>query len=205
MDPLTRLIEYFKRFPGVGPRQARRFAYFMLRESKDSLNRFSKDLSSLKDSIKQCESCFIYFSNDVDASLCKDCRSEERNAEELLVVEKDIDVETIKKSGVYHGLFFILGGTIPILEKKPFEKVRLKELEHRVLEKKNGKTVKEVILALSVNPEGEHTVRVIRELFDAKEKTKELKVTVFGRGLSTGTELEYSDSDTITSAFKNRF
>ena len=116
-----------------------------------------------------------------------------------MIVSRDVDFESIEKSKSYNGYYFILGGSIPILDKEPEKRVRLRELVERI---KKGK-FKEIILSLNSTADGEHTADFIKNYI--KEKMgADLTVSVLGRGLSTGAELEYSDSDTIKNALKNR-
>jgi recombinational DNA repair protein RecR len=97
--------------------------------------------------------------------------------------------------------FFVLGGLIPILEKNPERRVRLKELQKRLSDESNK--IVEIILALSATREGEYTDEFLRK-FIVDTLGKSIEIRSLGRGLSTGTELEYSDSETIISALKNR-
>jgi recombination protein RecR len=115
-----------------------------------------------------------------------------------MIVAKDVDVEAVKKANVYNGLFFIIGGTLPFLEKNPSEFIRDRELIARIT--RDSEILREIIFALPVTPEGDNTRR---HLIDSI-KSPDLRISTFGRGLSTGTEIEYSDSDTIKSAFNNR-
>jgi len=107
----------------------------------------------------------------------------------------------MKKSGTYKGRYFILGGLIPIVTKEVSSRVRLNELQ-AAIKKQIG--LKEIILALSLNPHGEHTDSYLRQLLSPIAEPLGMKITSLGRGLSTGTELEYSDSNTLKNAFKNR-
>ena len=130
-----------------------------------------------------------------------------------MIVERDADFENIEKSKIYDGKFFILGGKVPILEKNPEQRIRVSELKERV----QDKNLKEIILALSVSPDGENTEKYIRELLSSiaekpaltrvSSSTRDgnkIKISILGRGLSTGIELEYPDSETLKNAFKNR-
>ena len=120
-----------------------------------------------------------------------------------MIVARDVDFEAIEKSHSYLGYYFILGGTVPILEKEPDKKIRAKEL--LALTKKRGADgLKEIIVATSVNPEGENTFEYVEKLLSPVTRQFGIKFSGLGRGLSTGTELEYSDSDTIKNALKNR-
>ena len=111
-----------------------------------------------------------------------------------MLVEKDVDLENIEKSGVYNGRYFVLGGTMSLTNDK--NNLRFKELFAKVKEEK----YKEIILALSANVEGENTARYIEKILEPLK----VKITHLGRGLSTGAELEYSDSETIKNALEGR-
>mgnify|MGYP000411446535 CR=1 FL=1 len=199
MDPISKLTEYFKEFPGIGPRQAKRFVYFLLTRNPAYLEELSRLILSVKKSIKVCPSCFRFY-QDETRTLCGICSDKNRDNSQLMIVSRDIDFEAIEKSKFYSGYYFILGGTIPILDKEPEKKVRLNELLNKI----NSGDYKEIILSLNANAEGEHTADFINDILKNKFPDRNLTVSVLGRGLSTGTELEYSDSSTIKSALKNR-
>jgi len=117
-----------------------------------------------------------------------------------MVVEKDVDLENIERSGVYTGLYFVLGGSLPILESEPEKKIRGEELLKYV---KNS-SFSEIVLALSANPDGDNTGAYLLKFLDKIAKKKKIKISQLGRGLSTGSELEYSDTETIKNAFNSR-
>ena len=198
MDPISRLAEYFREFPGIGPRQAKRFVYFLLTRNVSYLDELSRLITEIKKSIKICASCFRFHQG--SGVTCNICSDGSRDDSQLMVVSRDVDFEAIEKSKFYSGLYFILGGTIPILDKEPERKVRLNELTKKITDGQ----FKEIILSLNANAEGEHTADFIKEYLKEKFPERELAITVLGRGLSTGTELEYSDTDTIKNALKNR-
>jgi recombinational DNA repair protein RecR len=120
-----------------------------------------------------------------------------------MIVSHDVDFENIEKTHFYNGYYFILGGTIPILEKNPEKRIRQKELIENI-EKKISNGLSEIILALSYNPEGENTLTYLEQILKPITDKNNIKISTLGRGLSTGTELEYSDSDTIKNALRNR-
>ena len=131
MDPISKLTEYFKEFPGIGPRQAKRFVYFLLTKNPSYLEEISRLILSIKKSIKVCPSCFRFY-QDENRSLCSICSNQNRDQNQLMIVSRDIDFEAIEKSKFYNGYYFILGGTIPILDKEPEKRVRLNELFNRL-------------------------------------------------------------------------
>jgi recombination protein RecR len=200
-DIFGRLHELFMRFPGIGPRQAKRFAFFLLHVNDSFRQELVKLINELPHSIKQCTDCFRFFPAHDESTLatCELCRA--RDDETLLVCEKDVDLEALERAGAYTGKYFVLGGLVPILEKEPQKKIRERELLERI---NRSKGLKEIILALSANTDGDATISYLQKrLADVLQKNQ-IRLTLLGRGLSTGTELEYSDSDTIRSALKNR-
>jgi recombination protein RecR len=202
-DIIEKLTIYFKEFPGIGERQARRFVYFLLQKNPNFTNQLIKSISDLKESVRQCPSCFLFFQSK-ENELCEVCRNPKTERETLLVVEKDIDRENIKRSGNYRGMYFILGGLVPIVNKETPYYIRINELLKTVEERAKVNNLKEIILALSINPQGEQTDIYLRQKLNSLQKKYNFKVVSLGRGLSTGTELEYSDSETIKNALLNR-
>ncbi len=206
MDNTQKLIELFKEFPGIGPRQAKRFVYFLLNRNQAYSNDLIKLLSEVRSTVHTCDTCFRFFPNTTNTS-CSICRDESRDKKSLMIVSHDVDFENIEKTKFYNGNYFILGGTVPILEKNPERRIRQSELMSTINMKiKNG--LSEIIIALSYNPEGENTLsylsQILKPIIDRQPEKNKIKISALGRGLSTGTELEYSDSDTIKNALKNR-
>lgn len=200
MNSIDRLAEIFGKFPGIGPRQAKRFVYYLLHRQ----NGFSKDLidavENLKKEIIQCDECLRFYAKNGHAGkLCSICSNEERDTELLMIVPRDIDLDALEKSGSFKGHYFVLGGSLPILEKEPEKKIRSKELEVRI--KKDSK-IKEIILGMNANAEGENTADFLKEFI--KKINPDITISILGRGLSTGIELEYADPDTLKNAFLHR-
>jgi recombination protein RecR len=203
MDTINKLTEIFRNFPGIGPRQAKRFVYYLLTRSQPEIQEIISNLQTLKKDIKSCQKCFRYFSSkENDILQCQICNSDDRDQNQLMLVSRDVDMESIEKSKVYNGKYFILGGVVPILEKNPEKKIRINELLKLI---ENNTLITEIILSLNANAEGEHTGDYIKGILKRFTESRNLKITTLGRGLSTGAELEYSDSDTIRNALKNRF
>ena len=199
-DVIEKLVATFLRFPGIGPRQARRFVYHLLGQNSHTIENLAKDLLELKQHVGQCRSCFRFFINRQVAAqeTCDLCADVSRDAGLLMILEKDSDLEVMRKSGCYMGHFFVLGGLVPILEEAPAQKIRINPLLEKVKTAKSQ--LKEIIIALAVNPEGDNTGEYLQRALAPFG----IKITVLGRGLSTGTELEYSDADTLKNALKNR-
>jgi recombination protein RecR len=204
-NAFDKLVEIFLRFPGIGPRQARRFVYFLLSLDAGSLTRLTTAIDTLRREATRCRRCGYHFFRDKNQSgLCHICADPHRNRAELMIVEKDLDVDSFKKTDSYSGLFFILGGLIPILEKAPEKKVRLVPLQERIKNSITDGSLKEIIFALSANPEGDYSIEYLRQIITPIISGQDVKISVLGRGLSTGTEVEYSDPETLRSALENR-
>ena len=144
----------------------------------------------------------VFLINQRKTNLCEICGDPNIDTSTLMIVEKDSDLESVNKSGIYDGKYFILGGLVPIVEKNTNRRVRVNELIEKI--KKEGKILKEIILAFSLSPQGNHTDFYIRNQLKDITDSLNIKISSLGRGLSTGTELEYSDNDTLKNAFKNR-
>jgi recombination protein RecR len=197
MNSIDRLAELFKSFPGIGPRQARRFVYFLLSRNGGYAEELTRAIADLKAEIKQCSECRRFFHSPARVSdLCAICADESRDRALLMLVPRDVDLEAVEKSHAYEGRYFVLGGAIPILEKEPEKRIRLAELEARLTDS----AIKEVILAMNANQDGEHTAEFIRARF----KDLNIQFSELGRGLSTGAELEYADPETLKNALLHR-
>lgn len=190
MTEFKQLIEYFKKLPGVGPRQATRFVLSLMTRPKEELEAFGGAVASLKDKIKVCKQCF----NLSDDNLCSTCRDPKRNKNLICVVEKIPDAESLEKTGQFKGLYHVLGGTINPTEKVLPEHLKIKELLSRL----NPRT--EVIIATNPGVYGETTALYLEEQF----KYRNIKTTRLGRGLASGTALEYADETTLINALSNR-
>ncbi len=202
MNSIDKLAEIFGKFPGIGPRQAKRFVYFLLSRNGDYSGELTRAIQELKKEISQCEECmkfFVYPEHGRGAKICSICADDTRDNSMLMIVPRDVDLEAVEKSGSYKGYYFVLGGVVPILEKEPEKRIRIKNLESRI---KNGlkKGLKEVILAMNANLDGENTAEFIKERCQGSTLT----FSTLGRGLSTGAELEYADPETLKNAFLHR-
>ncbi len=203
MDVIDKLAEIFKEFPGIGERQARRFVYFLMSRNGAYADNLVSLIADLKKEVAQCRECFRFFilKQNSKEKICDICANANTDSSTLLVVEKDSDLESVKKSRVYNGKYFILGGLVPIVEKTTKSRVRIEELKKKI---ESEKELKEVILAFSLSPQGDHTDSYVREQLKDQAEKSGIKISSLGKGLSTGTELEYSDNDTLKNALKNR-
>jgi recombination protein RecR len=207
MDATDKLTELFMRFPGIGPKQARRFVYFLLREHSHFKEQLIKALEDLKFTGRQCELCFRYFGEKnakSKKSMCSICESENRNKSQLMIVEKELDLDAIEKTGSYTGLYFILGGLVPPLTEKPSEIIRIRELVSRVHANIETKSLVEIIFALPVTDYGDTTTDYIEKTVKQVVGIESITLSHLARGLSSGLELEYVDKDTFISALERR-
>ncbi len=202
-NSIQKLKEYFERFPGIGPRQAQRFVYWLLGEDPAFIKGLSETLLKLKQDANQCSRCFRFYIGNTSENLCRPCSDPNRDDSRLMVVEKDTDLENIEKTGVYNGCYFILGDVIPFGKTIP-ENIHLKELYARTEQDSKKELLKEIILAFNATAEGDNTTRYIEKILEPLSKKYSVKISRFGRGLSTGTELEYIDRDTLKNALENR-
>ena len=196
MDPIERLTSLFEKFPGIGPRQAQRFVQFLLRSSPATRRELIESVQSLGGSVHQCKECMRFFSG--DGTICGICGNPQRDHSFLAVVANDADLLALERSGTYRGMYFVLGGTISLASEKA-SGLRIKQLLDSIPKRKE---LKEVILAFPANPEGDATATRMRD--EVLSQAATLKVTSLGRGLSTGSELEYADPETIKSALESR-
>ncbi len=203
MTSLEKLIRHFEKFPGIGSRQARRFAFHILTLSQGDVAELSELIRTIRTNVVECPSCCRFHSMYNNQPLCSLCSSGTRDHSKLTIVERDADIDAIERGGVYDGLYFVLGGMVPLLDTHDIKKLRGGALKHLV-ETRAKEGLKEIILAFSVNPDGENTGRYIEILLKESIDTYGLKTTHLGRGLSTGSELEYADPETIKNSFKNR-
>jgi recombination protein RecR len=196
MDRVEELARAFERFPGIGPRQAKRFVYHLLAAPAGDRDRLADLIARIGESVKQCPECMRFWSG--SGELCNYCGDPKREDSMLMVVEKDQDLAALERTGAYRGRYFVLGGTLTLSGKGA---IRERELIERV-ERRSAQGLEEIILALSATSEGEHTADHLRERLSPLRE--HVKLTILGRGLSTGSELEYADSPTLSSALANR-
>jgi recombination protein RecR len=204
MNPIERLTSLFEKLPGIGPRQARRFVQYLLAQPESARKELAQAVLKLGSETKECPLCHRWFvKKRSKEALCSICSSTTRDKGLLCVVEKEADLEQLERSG-FSGLYFVLGGTIPLGSEEPEKHIRAKELLNRISEEGAAKKLHEVILGLSATSEGDHTRQILFEKIEPMAGAWQFKLSSLGRGLSTGSELEYADPDTIASALSSR-
>lgn len=202
-DPLQQLMEYFMRLPGIGPRQASRFAYTLLDEDAETLEKFGNALKDLARAVGRCAECSRGIEKKNGKTLCDKCAQDDLAA--ILVVEKDQDYETIAKSGHWQDAYHVLGGAVSLLNEKSRVTDRIRALFDRLA--RRTKTVQkpiEIVLATSATTEGDATALYIERVLEPFLKDKKIIISRLARGISTGTEMEFADPQTLKNALTNR-
>src|SRR3989338_3020637 len=182
----TKLLQ---KLPGVGPRQAARFVLALLEKDEAELRELGQAIVNLKKDIRFCRECFNVSEN----GLCHICSDPKRDNAKILVVEKVTDLDSIEKTGLYKGLYHVLGGSINPLDGITQGTLRFKELSKRIDQLADRKDL-ELIVATNPNTAGETTALYIKDLFGNK---KGVVLTRLGRGLASGSNLEYADETTL--------
>ena len=190
-EPITNLVAAFARLPGVGPKTALRYVYYMLKQPKADLHVMARALLELGEKIQTCPKCFTY----TERPLCEQCADSRRDTKLLCVVEEPRDISTIEATGAYKGFYHVLGGTLSPIEGITPETLRIRELIARI--KEGG--IEEVILALSPTTQGETTILYLTKLLGSHVHTTKL-----ARGLPMGATLEFADEVTLGDALKGR-
>jgi recombination protein RecR len=202
MDHISRLEYFFTQFPGIGSRQARRFVYYLLKQSPQHLSELSRLITGLHDLVRECEQCHRFFPRKGNNTLrCPACSDTNRDDSQLIIVEKDADLEAIERAHVFNGRTFVLGGTLAILEKYPERVIRIVALRRRIEEMTQ---LKEIIIGTAITPESEHTGIFVQQAIGDITNPRGISVTHLARGISTGSEIEYADADTLRSAILGR-
>lgn len=191
-EPLLIAIEELSKLPSIGKKTAQRLALYLLKSNGEQFESLIKALEDLKTKIKFCVRCY----NLAEEEFCIICKSTKRDAEKICVVEEASDVIAIEKTHEYDGLYHVLGGVLSPLAGVTPESLKIKEFLKR-LESEN---IKEIILALNPDTEGEATALYLSKLI----KPLNIKVTRIARGLPIGGDLEFADEATIGRAIINR-
>jgi recombination protein RecR len=196
-EPVTKLIDEFKRLPGVGQKSAQRLAFHVMKMSGAEVERFVAAMQEVKRKIIFCTIC----NNLTDVDPCRFCASTSRDRSIICVVEEPHNLVSVEKTRSYHGLYHVLHGSLSPLRGMSPEDLRLANLLPRLRPGNNdGVEVREVILATNPNTEGEATASYISRLL----KPLGVRVTRIAMGMPVGSDLEYVDEVTMDKALANR-
>jgi len=191
-EAVYKLIQEFNKLPGIGPKSAQRLTYHLLRAPEEQAKLLADALLSVKQKVTLCSVCF----NVTESDPCLLCRSDERNRSQICIVEQPQDILALEHTRIYSGLYHVLHGAISPTEGVGTDDIRIKELMNRL----QGGSVDEVILATNPNLEGEQTAMYLNKLI----LPLGIRITRLARGLPFGTELEYADDVTLTRAIEGR-
>jgi recombination protein RecR len=186
------MIDALARLPSVGPKSAQRIAFHLLKSDIEEVKKLTRAIEEARGSVRFCDRCF----NFSESPLCHICADERRDGSVLCVVEESRDVVALEKTGQFRGRYHVLLGAINPLEGTGPEHLKMRELLLR-LEPEN---IKEVILCLNPNTEGDVTAMYLARLL----KPLEVKVTQLAMGLPVGGDLEYADEVTLGRALAGR-
>ncbi len=189
---MQNLIREFSKMPGVGAKTAERFAFYVLKLPKADAERLSRSILEVKTVIRFCKECY----NLSEGDLCPVCQDESRDKSVLCVVEEPNDVAAIEKIGRFNGIYHVLLGRLSPLDGIGPEALKINELAERI---KKGR-IKELILALSSDTEGEATTLYLSEVF----KSYKIKITRLAYGIPVGSDLKYADQATLMKALEGR-
>jgi recombination protein RecR len=191
---LTDLIEAFGLLPGVGPRTAERYAYYMVKHDGDTPEKLASALQKLLPGVGQCSITFALVPAGQEVSdLYSDPR---RDKTTVAVVAEPFDIVALEKTGQFHGTYHVLGGLVSPIDGISPDQLHIAELIKRI----DSDKVKEIILATNASVEGESTALYIRQQLGARK----VKVSRLARGLSVGVDLEYADQLTLARALEGR-
>lgn len=201
--PFEQLAYLFTKFPGIGKRQAKRFAYFVVQSHPDFIKEFQEKITATRSTVKLCPVSFQYFTtNDPSITTSPIIRDNTRDTSLLLVVEKDQDIEAFEKSNTYHGHYFVIGNLENMLDTELHDQFRMKAFEKLINEKGSG--LSEIIFALPANPDADRVARTLQQKIKPFAEQFGFTMSQLGRGFSTGAEVEYADSETLANALENR-
>jgi len=191
-QPLHDLIEELKRLPGVGTKSAQRMAFYVLGLPQEEADRLAEAIREARRKIFTCSTC----NNITHVDPCQLCTDPDRSDAELCVVEEPFNVSSIERTGVFHGRYHVLLGTLSPLKGRGPDELRIEKLLKRL----QAGTFEEVILATNPTVEGEATALfLVKAIKDLK-----LRVTRLAMGLPVGSDIDFADQVTIRKALEGR-
>lgn len=193
ITPINRLIEEFRRLPGVGSKTAARYAFAALNFTEDEAARFADAIIGVKRDVHKCPICFGLSSS---AESCDICADMTRDKSVVCVVESAKDVMVMEKVRGYRGVYHVLGGVLSPLDNVTADDITVKELVERV----KSSEIKEVIIATNPTPCGDTTAAYIARLLEDTE----VEVSRLAYGIPVGADIEYADEVTLFRAMEGR-
>jgi recombination protein RecR len=191
-EPLARLIQEFKRLPGIGQKSAQRLAFHVLRTPREDAERLATALVDVKDKLGICAAC----NNISDAELCNFCRDPHRDRTSICVVEEPHNILPIETTRQFSGLYHVLHGSLSPLRGIGPEQLRIVNLLERI----QAGGIQELIVATNPTVEGEATAVYLSRLM----KPLGVRVTRIAMGIPVGSDLEFADEVTMGKSLENR-
>ncbi|MBV6496747.1 MAG: recombination protein RecR [Acidobacteria bacterium ACB1] len=196
-EPVAKLIDEFKRLPGIGGKSAQRLAFYVLRQPQTDVEVFARALLEVKERIVFCSVC----NNLTDVDPCLYCANPKRDRSQICIVEEPYNLVAIEKTRSYKGLYHILHGSLSPIRGIGPDELMLNNLLTRLRPENNdGIEVKEIIVATNPTTEGEATANYIARLL----KPLGVRVTRIAMGMPVGSDLEFVDEVTMDKALTNR-
>ena len=192
---LSNAIDALGLLPGVGPRTAERYAYYLFRSDEKISDSIVEALGHLHSGVKLCPVTFALIDAEENVS---PLYSDDRDKTTVLVVEEPLDIYAIEQTKAYAGTYHVLGGAVSPIDGITPDQLHIRELIERV----EKDAVKEVIIATNPSVEGESTALLLEKMLH--EKNPKLKLTRLARGLPLGVDLSYADQITLNAALENR-
>ncbi len=189
---IQNLIDQLSQLPSVGPKTAERYVFYLLKKNPEDLQKLAQAIAELKEKIIICQSCLAM----AESNPCSICSDLKRDRTSLCIIADSRDLSAIEATGQYKGLYFVLGGVLNAIEGMAAEQLNIKQL----LQKIKQNQIKEIILALNPDLEGETTAMYLVKLL----KPFKIKITRLAKGLPMGADLEYADEITLSNALKYR-
>ena len=191
---LEKLIEALGQLPGVGPRSAERYAYFLLKTDQNKSDKLADALNGLHKGVKQCPMTFALIDANQDVSPIYTDNSRDKTT--VALVADPFDIIALEKTSLFRGTYHVLGGLISPIDGIGPEQLHIPELKKRIKDDK----VKEIILATNASVEGETTALYIQQELAGMD----VKITRLAQGLPIGVDLEYADQITLGKALEGR-
>ena len=198
ISALEKLVHELSRLPGIGPKTAQRLAYYILRSENQYSERLSEALIRVKAEVHDCPKCFNY----TDHDLCRYCEDASRSDDSLCVIEEPSDIMRIESSGAFHGRYHVLHGVISPLEGITAKDLKIQELMNKIQSGLDGEgpVIKEVILALDADLEGDTTALYLAKTLQGKG----VKLSRIAHGIPIGSDIDFIDDRTMGRALENR-
>ena len=191
---IQNLIDYFSKLPTVGPKTAERYAFYLLKQDAEELQKFAQAIAELKEKTTICQTCLAVS----ETNPCAICLDKNRNKKQICLVADSRDMLVVEATKQFNGLYFVLGGLLNTIAGVGPEQLNVKQLISRL----KSNQIAEIILALNPNLEGETTILYIVKLI--KSLNLKIKITRLAKGLPSGSDLEYADEITLANALKYR-